>query len=221
MKKITTSLCSLGLLTLAGSCLADINPYVGVDYYQAWMQGKDSELFNKNALPKSYPGASIYGGVKWMENFATEVGIDWSAKKTKDTTETVNVRPFGSVNVSESNKVRRNGYHLDLVGILPVNECFNVLATVGAGWVKVKVDQTLTASAGALSANLGQGSISSKYRPLARLGVGASYLFTEMFGVRAKVNYENTARVKVNFLGTDYKPFKNTTSLTLGAFVQF
>lgn len=63
---------------------------------------------------------------------------------------------------------------------------------------------------------------SSKTKTVARIGVGANYMLTDMFGLRAKLNWENTERLKANFNNAgDVKPFKNTTSLTLGAFAQF
>lgn len=214
MKKLVTSAVIVGAMLAAGSSaasMAEVKPYAGVDYYQVWMEGKGSVTLNntavngKDAFRKSYPGASVYAGIKFMEYVGAELGADWSKTKTQTTASGAN---------SVSNKVKRNGGHLDLVGFWPVL-CGKVdlIGSLGAGLLKPKFDSSVN----------GVGvTTTSKSKTVARIGVGANYLFTEMLGARVLVRWEGTSHLKANFSNTgEVKPFKNTTSLTLGAFAQF
>ncbi len=220
MKQVVKCLVVAGAMVAASSTvadMADVKPYVGVDYYQAWMKGKGQSTIaksttvnNSSLVAKSYPGASIYAGIRFAENFGAELGADLSSRK--------NTNYALNSATTITTKVRRTGGHLDLVGFLPMNDCVDLLASVGAGWLKPKTDvSTVTNGGSAVGV-----SSSSKNRAVFRLGVGASYLFTEMFGVRAKVGYEGTSalRVNVNNQG-DAKIFKDSTTLNVGAFVKF
>jgi len=105
---------------VSADMMSDINPIVGVDYYQAWMKGKNSFA---NSFPKSYPSATVYAGAKFLENFGAELGYNISARKKHDLT-----------------KVRRSGGYLDLVGYLPVMESVDLTASIGYGWIKTKIE---------------------------------------------------------------------------------
>jgi len=214
MKNIVTG-AVVGAMLVAGSAVADmgdVKPYVGVDYYQAFMKAKNSVA--QNAFPKSYPGASVYAGVKFMENFGAELGADFSKNKSKTATIPAGTLPgTAAAATSVKNEVKRNGGHLDLVGFWPLNDCFNLIGSLGAGMAKAKITAT---------PNVGSFSVSSKNKTFARIGVGASYMLTDMFGLRAKLNWEGTSALKAKFNnGTEVKPFKDTTSFTVGAFAQF
>jgi opacity protein-like surface antigen len=192
MKNIVKGAVVVGAMLAAGSSVADMGemkPYVGVDYYQAHMKAKKGDL--QNAAPKSYPGASVYAGIRFMENFGAELGGDFSKKKKVNNVE-----------------YKRNGGHLDLVGFWPLNDCFNLIGSLGAGMLKVKIKDEVSNS-----------SNSTKNSAFARVGAGASYMLTDMFGLRAKINWENTSSLKMK--DVNVKPFKDTTSFTVGAFAQF
>lgn len=222
MKRIAKSLVVVGAMLAAGSAAADmmddVRPYIGLDYYQAWMKGSKGTDSKRNSfdyskeVPKSYPGATVYVGAKFMEYFGAEFGADFSGRKKKTVTD--------SDGDKIKTEVKRNGMHIDFVGSLPVNECFEVLGFVGAGWLKPKLTQTATDSA------TGQATVwncKTKTTTIARLGVGASYMVTDMIGLRAKLGWENTKRIKLkhNESSTTFKPFKDTTTLSLGAFVRW
>jgi len=214
MKNIVTGAVVVGAMLAAGNAAADMGdmkPYVGVDYYHVMMKGKKSidlpgfgNVDLTKALPKSYPGASIYAGIKFMENFGAELGADFSKKKSATVTDGVD---------TVKNEVKRNGGHLDLVGFWPLNDCFNLIGSLGAGMAKPKFTTTFN--------NVGV-PVSSKTEMFARIGAGASYMLTDMFGLRGKINWENTSRLKANIANTgEFKPFKDTVSFTVGAFAQF
>ncbi len=230
MKQIAKSLVIAGAIVAASSVsadmMADFNPYIGADYYQAWMKPKGD--YNQ-VLPKDFPGATLYVGTKFHENFGVELGYDWSAQKKKDFNLPANANFFGTVQnaFSGTAKVRRTGGHLDLVGFLPVAECFDLIGSVGFGWVQTKIDTGTVTNANVSRRGSAVNSLSGKGRGVFRIGVGGSYMVTEMIGLRAKLGWESTSSLRVNgnqnftTLGMPNNPYKGTTSLTLGAFVKF
>jgi len=234
MKQIAKSLVITGAMIAAGCAnadvIADLNPYIGADYYQAWMKPKGD--YN-TLLPKDFPGATLYIGTKFHESFGIELGYDWSARKKKDFSIGAGTTMFGSTIAanqafSGTTKIRRSGGHLDLVGFLPVAECFDLIGSVGFGWVQTKFTTTInTALTAATTQASAVSSMSGKGRGVLRVGVGASYMVTDMVGLRAKVSWESTSSVRVNgnqnftALNFGQKPYKSTTALSVGAFVKF
>ncbi len=232
MRNITTGLLLTGAMIAAGTASADtpsdVSPYMGVDYYQAFMKGKSSW---DSILPKSYAGASVFIGTRVHESFGIELGYATSIRQKKDW-HLANgssffagpVRQVGGI--SGSTKVRRSGAHMDVIGFLPVAECFELLGSLGFGWVQTKIQTTLNvASSSSTAAALA--SVAGKGRAVFRVGLGGSYMVTDMVGIRAKLGWESTSslRVKGNAsflsLGYDSKAFKGTTALSVGAFVKF
>lgn len=229
MKQVAKSLVVVGAMLAAGSAVADMDmdfkPFIGVDYMQAWMPGKNtSEVNAKDVFRKSYPGATVYIGSKFTENFGIELGADWSTAKTK----TSNYVDEG-FNVAFSNKARRKGYHADLVGFLPI-DCWELFGSLGYGSVKLDIkDQAFVVTGGTAAQNAAAQAFASSELPISvkrkgvfRAGVGASYMFTDMFGVRAKLGFEGTGslRFKDNE-GESVKAFKNSTTLAAGVFVRW
>lgn len=207
-------------------------PVIGVDYYQAWMNAKHN--YSRILPHNSYPGASIYVGAKFQECFGVEVGWDWSKRKSRDFTLTNGSSFFGNtVSGTTTGKARvsRRGGHIDLVGYLPVFDCFDFFGSVGWGWVESKihvsgiavngVQRTSTQQSSALASLHGKG------RSVLRLGIGANYMFTECLGVRAKFGWETTGSQRVHgnmaarSLGYSSKPFRDSGTLAVGAFVKF
>lgn len=241
MKQVTKSLVIVGAMLAAGSAVADMDmdfhPFIGVDYLQAWMPAKGSittfsnavrtDTINaKSAFRSSFPGATVYVGSKFTDCFGIELGWDssLSSKKKTAASPSTTAVPGGYTYTS---KVRREGFHADLMGFLPMMDCWNLFGTIGWGSVKAKIsNQALTANtaAGTAAINAGTSAIplSTKRKSLLRLGVGASYMFTDMFGVRAKLGWEGTSALRVKYSnGTSAKLFKDSTTLAVGLFAQF
>lgn len=234
MKQIAKSLVIVGAMLAAGSAAADMDdfhPFAGVDYLQAWMPAKGSittfsgplrtDTINaKSIFRSSLPGATVYVGSKFTDCFGVELGWDSSLSSRKKTATSPSTSPFPYTYIA---KVRREGFHADLMGFLPM-DCWNLFATLGIGSIKAKIsDQSLVADTAANQALLNAGTplpLSSKRKSVLRLGVGASYMFTDMFGVRAKLGWEGTNALRVKYInGTSAKVFKDTTTLALGLFV--
>lgn len=234
MKHIAKSLVVAGAMIAAGSVsadvLADLNPYIGADYYQAWMKPKGDYT---KILPKDFPGATLYVGTKFHENFGIELGYDWSAQKKKDFNLAKGSTLFstgaaGLTNpVSGSVKVRRSGAHIDLVGFLPVAECFDLIGSVGFGWLQTKLTTSAVSTSATSQHTSAVNSLSGKGRGVLRVGVGGSYMVTDMVGLRAKLSWESTSSLRVNgngyftSLAFGQNPYKSTTALAIGAFVKF
>lgn len=216
MKQVVKSIIVVGAMLAAGSAVAmtdDVKPYIGLDYYQAWMRGTTASG-TADILPRSYPGATVYVGARFMEYWGIEVGADWSARKKK--TVSFGNTPFGAANLIT--RVRRQGVHADIVGFLPVNECFDLLGFIGFGWVKPKGNEIITVG----GTTLDDESIGIKGRGVARLGVGASWMVTEMVGLRAKLGWENTRQLRFDGANsTAQRPFRDTVAMSLGAFVRW
>ena len=200
-------------MTTAGVAMADLSDLkfgFGADYLQAWMKGRNHNGENfSNIFPKSYPGATVYADVKLMDNAGLEAGYDWSATKKKSWTD--------SDGDQFTYKISRRGFHLDLVGFIPLNDCFETFASVGWGQVKPKVRTEL--NSGGLQSNI---PVSAKSKSILRLGLGTNYMMTEMFGLRAKLGWEGTKALRLKEAdGTTYKAFKDSITLALGIFARF
>ncbi len=217
MKTIVKSLVVAAAMAVAGSVsadvIADLNPYVGVDYQHAWMKpvGEKPNAWDVTDIAKkSYPGAAVYVGTKFNENFGVELGGNWARNKRKST-----VTDNGVI-YREDTKITRKGLHLDLVGSMPIADNTEVFATAGLGSVKVKFNQHDEAAAT-------KHKFSAKQKVVARLGVGANYMITDMVGLRAKMGWENTSRLRVKDDADQQKlkVFKDTVTASVGAFVRF
>ncbi len=230
MKQVAKSLVVVGAMLAAGSAIADMDmdfkPFIGVDYLQAWMEGKgvinNTNVNVKDAFKKSFPGATVYVGSKFTENFGIELGADWSTAKTKSVAGNTNVT--GNT-FTYTNKARREGFHADLVGFLPI-DCWELFGSLGYGSVKMKLSNqavTSTGTAAQQAAFNGQFPLSTKRKGVFRVGVGASYMFTDMFGVRAKLGWEGTEALRLQYANgvANSKAFKNSTTLAAGVFVRW
>jgi hypothetical protein len=212
---------------MISSCAAaneviDLVPYLGAEYYQAWMQPRP---FYKPFLPEAYPGASFYLGTKVHPNFGFEFGYDWSVQKTKNWVFNASSR----TSFSGKTKIRRSGVHFDIAAFLPACECLELMATLGYGWVQSKIEirnMSITPNA-AVPNSSAMATLSSKGRGVIRAGIGANYMVTAVLGVRTKLGWENTATLKIDGngyfkqLGYPTRGFKGTTTLTVGAFYKF
>jgi hypothetical protein len=121
-------------------------------------------------------------------------------------------------------KLSYRGWNFDLNGQYPAGDSFAFLGTVGVASIKPKLEAT---NLGATS-NASVATMSGKSRAALRLGVGAQYT-QGMFGIRTRVMWEGTSRLRVNTgsylpvagANVTQKAFKDTLAWTLGAFVRW
>lgn len=209
----------------------DVSAYIGVDYYQAFMK---STAFWNQLFPSNFPGANFYLGTQFHENFAIEVGYLWSVRQNKDWTLTQGQQFFNSsVNANFSGKthLQRTGAYIDLIGILPVAECTDLMGFIGTGWDQPKIEiRNLNVNPGAAIPNSSAiAAVSGKGRGVFRLAVGLRYLLTDIIGLRFKLGWESTTTLHVSGNGNPYflqfgynqRAFKGSTTLSAGAFIMF
>ena len=232
MKFFAKNVLMLSGLLVASSANADalgeLNPYLGADYYQAWMRGQSDW---KKIFPRSYRGATVYVGTRFCDNLGVELGYDTSTRTKKEWALPAGARFFnGTVSntgITGTTKINRSGVHLDLLGFLPITGCFDLFGAIGYGWVQSKIDIIQSVDSASSSQSSALASVAGKGRSVLRAGVGGSYMVNDMVGLRAKLGWETTStlRVKGNQafanLGYQSKGWKDTTALSIGAFVKF
>ncbi len=233
MKTLLKNLVVIGTVVAAGGTNADIldtfNAYAGADVTQARSKGRNDWA---QVLPRDFIGGSLYVGTRFHEFFSLEAGYDGTRTQKKDWTMVSGNAFFGGQipagqTLSGTTKVKKSGGHLDLNGYLPVSEYASLIATVGIGWVQAKVESSFNILPGTMTTASALSSVSGKGRAVARAGVGAHYMVTEDVGVRAKISWDSTTTLRFkgnalfSSLGYDQKPYKGTTTFSLGAFVKF
>ncbi len=231
MKQLAKSLVIAGALAVAGSAVADfgdINPYIGADFQLTKMKAKAP--FD-TLVAKSFPGANLYVGTKFHENFGVEAGYNLSKSQSKTADiaarfDGVAATGFGSgAKPGATTKLRRNSAFFDVVGFLPVMDCVELIGSVGYGYVMPKL--SITAANGTAVAGY-----ALKNQSVLRVGLGASYMVTDMVGLRAKLGWENTKHthfknsddrkaLRANGGALTTRPLKDSTTLNVGAFVKF
>lgn len=231
MKFVGKNVLMLSTLMVAGAASADMfgsfEPYLGADYYQTWTRGQGDW---KKIFPRSSRGATTYIGTRFCQNLGLELGYDMLVRTKKDWSLIGGSAFFNGVvpntGLTGTTKVRRSGVHLDLLGFLPITDCFDLFASVGYGLAQNKVDVTLsTASSSNQSSALA--SVFGKKRSVLRAGLGGSLMVNNMLGLRAKLGWETTSTLHVQgneaftSLGYRSKGWKDTIALSIGAFVKF
>lgn len=264
MKNIAKGLLVAGAIIGASSSAAlgleDICPYIGAEYEWSHMKGAGAnrlDMFDRveslhRFYPKSYSGANIFVGGRWCD-VGAEIGYTFTGKKSRtqhrgNTLLAVQDNAFNQFNNFSSNAfgtlgtgdalkttVKLNGWHIDLMGYMPICNCWELIGSVGFGWMKPKVHivgrhlgaNVITGFSARESLN-----IHTKYKGMFRLGLGTQYMATECIGIRAFVRWKNTEKLSVKitnatpnqpvaFQHVSFKPFKDTLSLAVGAFVKF
>lgn len=239
MKQLAKGLMIVGTVLAAGTACAngfeDVSPVIGLDGTWTWMNSTGE---GKHIFPKNYWGLSPYVGVRWCD-FGLEVGYDGYFRRDRKTTfaaGTVDPIEGATVPAGDSWRVkgkgRANGWHADLLGYLNLDECFDLIGTIGIGWKKPHLSVTYTDSANRTASFNFKG----KNRASFRLGAGAQWMATDCIGLRLLGRWENTGSHKVSdatvsstipaipngtVVDTGGKAFKDAFSIVFGAFVKF
>ena len=224
MKKIK-SLVVASALVFSGVSVAemcDVTPFVGLGYQYGSMKAKNDWAKVAN---KKQDGALAFVGAKFHENFGAELGWEQSSSKNRQTTAVGTFDGVATNNGTQKVKTKVSGGYVDLQGYLPVVDNFEVLGSLGMGSVVAKINSTVDVLSSVAHKNkLNQ---KSKRSLVGRVGVGAKYMFTDMFGVRVMAKWENTSRIKLKNKDTVItdskllKPFKDNVSANVAALVQF
>ena len=120
-------------------------------------------------------GFKLFGGYRFHPNFAVEAGY-FNLGKFSATTVTTGPAATGVANVKNE-----NGFNVDLVGIVPINDAFSLFGRVGVQTSKTSIDLAITVpGVGAGAGSTSETSTSYK------AGLGAQYDFTKSIGARAE-----------------------------------
>lgn len=251
MKYIANSLLIAGAIMGAGSASAmglgdfgfdNVSPYIGGEYEWSSMKGANTNpsirgLSYRNLVSNSYSGGNIFLGGRWC-NFATEIGYDFTGTKKKHLG--ANSHNIAGLNANFDHalvlgdrfesKVRLSGWHVDFNGYMPLCDCWELIGSVGYGWMKAKTSITSVYTGRNIGSLTRRGlHAHSSYKGMFRLGVGAQYMVTECVGLRGMLRWKNTEKLHVSVRNNDplasrsvsMKPFKDTISLSAGVFVKF
>ena len=202
----------------------EVIPYLGVDYKIRYTEGAD---YWKKIIPtnKIYQNISLFSGFNLHKHLSTEVGYSTSLKISKYTDISNGSMWGGDVapnNYNQDVQLRYKSWHMDLNIICPNEKTLALLAIFGAAYTKPNV---------AFESNLGNlnliTSVYGKTRLVPRVGAGIQFS-NKVFGIRSKIMWENTARLKfdVATLNTIFpkvtdQPFKSSYSWSLGIFFKW
>jgi len=239
MKYIAKSVVLAVAVASAGTAAAEgyfgcIEPYAGVSYTHHWFKYKSSaekdgasgigKLAMDNSR-KNLPGFSVFAGAALDETVSLELGFDLTGSRAKKFADKQTVK-VGAQNISItdfSTKTKIQKAYLDVIGKMPIDDNFSVLASAGLSHGKAKM--TVTGTVAGAAAPLVNGAfsqvVSTKNKLAARLGLGVGYSISDAITVRAIGRWENTSRYSVktglpaNF-GVPVKPLKDSWSASLG-----
>lgn len=236
--KLAASVVLLSTSSYAWSACADwfqICPYVGADVqarYSQWQQGLGNGNFKKWA-----PEGDAYAGVQFNQYLGLEGGYEATTIAHRNF-----VVPTGQIFVNTnivafpptawSSRFQAKGWYGNLVGMLPVSDCYrlSLIGTVGIVKLRVFHDYVQTAdSLGLLDTGLSnstRGTHTDRHY-IPKLGIGGAHMLTDCVGVRLMYNWERTARFKnlptlETFpVGRGRVSMKNSQSGSVGLFAKF
>jgi len=246
-QNIAKSIVLVSALAVAGGAAAfleeDAAYSAGFGVSNSWMKGKN--VF-RNVVAKSYPQTNVFAGMR-CEQFGVELGYTFSKNKKNSSEPTL--KELGAtatdanwtasnggvaltnVSLAAKHKVesksRVQGFNLDFLGYMPaMNDSFEVFGLAGLGFKKAKVNLDADSSTLHNTIKTALKSAKGKNKVTFRVGAGASYMVTDVVGLRGKAVYETTSKATVTGNATynklfKKKMFKDNYSLGLDLFVKF
>lgn len=227
---VTLKLIFLMLISLISSKILaaterDFFPYIGADIQirnTPFKQGFGDDLFKKKSMQGNF-----YLGLKVNKYFGFEVGHQIADKKNRDTVTSAASRldQVRRAGFKETGTRQIKGWNLNLVGFLPVSVQYKtgLIGMVGLSSLEVKLKDVLVLPVLGIDTNR-----EMKFRQrknVLRLGGGVQKMFSDSFGVRTTVIWENTSRfnnITQNYAGKTYTAkLKDSWTYGIGAFVMF
>lgn len=188
MNTTTIAFVTLASLFAGSAVAAEGDFYVGAGFGQARYELSGSDIdrelvglgFASSAttVDDNDSAWKVFAGYKIFENFAIEGGwVDLGKAETN----TVTTGPAST----DLGEVEASGLFVDAVGLLPINKHFTVFGKVGVFRANVDARVTVLSGGSAAVVSASDDSFEGKF------GVGASYDFTERFGVRLEYERYN------------------------------
>ncbi len=189
MHKSMTCLVMTGMLWQGAAVAAGPEMYAGLGVGQSMIDVSGSDLdalaaadglATTTTVDDNDTAWKIFGGYRVTENIAVEAGYMDYGTITADSIVTAPVA--GSIDID----LDITAWHFDVVGILPLNDQFEMFARLGlAIW---DVDGSYSAVAGGLGFSGSTDDDGSDFH----LGLGASYALMDNFSLRAEWERVNT-----------------------------
>ncbi len=206
----------------------DFCPYIGADIQirkMPFKKGFGDDLFKQESVQGNF-----YVGFKVNKNFGFEIGHQVADKKDSNTLTSTEprlgrVESFG-VGLKETGTRQIKGWNLNLVGFLPVSTEYktSLIGMVGLSSLELRLKDVVVRPGVFVNA---QREVKFKQRKnVLRLGGGVQKMFSESFGIRATLVWENTSRFnnisQQNSLGETYTAkLKDSWTYGIGAFIMF
>lgn len=209
--------------------LVNLDPYFGFDAqirHITWQSNLGDNLFKKN-----YPQGKVFGGFRFCDYIGLEAGYEATVPRTAK-----NVLSNGSLILGQpitatapvmtEGKFEISGWYGALVGALPLTNCDALFASIG--WANLKATHWATQLASS-DASLNQYTFLRRFsdkKGVLRVGGGGEHMFWDCVGVRAILEWENTARFKNLFSNNVPERvakagLKNSWNYGLGIFTKF
>lgn len=217
------------LFPLLGSAieLSQFKPYLGIEGQHRHMPYVHN--FGDNIFKKNVSAGAIFGGIKFNDFLALEVGFGES--KNKNSNSMINEGDYFLSSLQEpgdgtfnlANKTKIKTVHFTLLSFLPLDEAHQYKYFLGFGTARNTINhQTKQTAVDGIPLDGFTFNFNNKTNGL-RLITGVEYLPFAHFGVRANVAFERTSRLYN--LKPDGRPnstlslqAKNTTVFGLGVF---
>lgn len=233
-------LCILGMLSFVNNAQAYWKAYCEEFYLPIFYIGADAQLrrlpfakdFGGNVFKKNYPQANFYLGLKGNEFIGIEAGYEFSRSRSRKASLPANSILFGiplNANAQLNNITRLKGLHASVVGYFPFPECENLRFIAGLGILNMKIKlESVLMQLGRfhnVPAYGGRPLRLSESKYIMRLMGGVQYMFTEYFGIRANIRWENTRKFKnilpVKNPSPEICRAKDSVVIGLGGVVEF
>lgn len=189
-----------------------LTPYVGADAEFRHMDYHKN--FGGNIINHNAPQANVYAGIRLGEYLAVEAGYEATKRKTRRSTlkngDTLGgfilplLNPPGPDLYGFNTTTQTKGLHANLVGFLPVSDCYRLqlIGMLGLTRLKTKTTLTFVTINDALVAPLaGAGedvTIFKARKNVLRLGAGLQHMIDCNWGVRGMVKWEASKKLKMN-----------------------
>lgn len=176
----------------------DFSVFTGADFEYSLIKATGDW---DRVVSKVYSGGNGFVGFRLSEYIAFEIGYEFTGKKDKVHDfvlgETFFSLPNSSfIGTSTLVQTSINGWHIDLLGFIPLDHCIDLFVIVGYGAMKLKSQFGAVKGPFPLLNNAIL-SINSKGRTFLRLGGGIQWMVTDMTGVRALLRWQNTNRFTI------------------------
>ena len=214
-------------------------PYVGIESRASSTHHENNNVVNLSlivkALPETYTGGGVFFGNQFNKYFALEAGYDINRGRTKNSTITGGKfevdDTFGAggtipidISFAEFNlKSSRDGWHIDVIGLMPLTEDLSFIISPGLARISLKITGDAAWEAASSDPPAPpvptQGIIdiadhvTNQQKTIFRIGGGLQYI-TSKFGIRSMLRLENTGR----FTQNGHKLLRDSYSFNLALF---